>query len=191
MLRNHSVALSQNPCMVYVVVTGIIPRLICNLISVVVIALRLSYVAQIIFCAAGTNIGRARLLRTCFRIRLQVVIRIVSDTYFICVGENLWGVPLCGSWNGTRVVIWYIMSDVIWGELSLSGSCWPLSKIGVSHSESHALAHRSSSFMMTSGSGFRSFDVAFTSGMGCLGVNKQSLMRWRTWVLFVPSFRTK
>ena len=87
MLRNRSVALSQNPRMVYVVVTGIIPRQICNLISVVVIAIRLSYVAQIIFCAAGTNIGRAQLLRTCFRIRLHVVIRIVSVTYFNCVGR--------------------------------------------------------------------------------------------------------
>ena len=35
---------------------------------------------------------------------------------------------------------------VISGELSLSGFCWPLSKIGVSYSDSHALAYRPSSF---------------------------------------------
>ena len=43
---------------------------------------------------------------------------------------------------------------VISGELLLPGSYWPLSKIGVSYSDSHALAYRSSCFMMTSGSGF-------------------------------------
>ena len=80
---------------------------------------------------------------------------------------------------------------LISSDLSLSGSCWPLSKIGVSYSDSHALAYRSSCFMMASGSGFHSCDVVCTSGMGCLGVNKHSLMQWRTWVLFVPSFCTK
>ena len=66
---------------------------------------------------------------------------------------------------------------VISGELSLSGSCWPLAKISVSYSVSHALAYRSSCFMFTSGSGFHSCDVVCTSDMGCLGVNKRNLMR--------------
>ena len=43
---------------------------------------------------------------------------------------------------------------VISGDSSLSGSCCPLSKIGVSYAESLALAYRSSCFMMTSASGF-------------------------------------
>ena len=66
---------------------------------------------------------------------------------------------------------------VISSDLSLSGSCWPLSNIGVSYSDSNALAYRSSSLILTSGSGFYSCDVTCTSGMGCLGVNRRSLMR--------------
>ena len=65
---------------------------------------------------------------------------------------------------------------VISREFALLGSCWSLSKIGVSYSDSHALAYRSSCFMMTSGSGFIYCDVVCTSGMGCLGVNRRSLM---------------
>ena len=80
---------------------------------------------------------------------------------------------------------------VIFGELSLSCSWWPLSKIGVSYSNSHALAYRSSWFMMTSGSGFLSCDVVCISSIGCHGVKRCNLMGWRTWVLFIPSLRTK
>ena len=159
--------------MVYVVVLG----QICNLISVVVIAIRFKFVAQIIFCAAGVIIGRTKWLNIHFRIRLHVVIRIGSLTYFICVGR-IYG-------ESSRVVpglvcVWSFAKSrltLISGELWLSGSCRRSSKIGVSNSSYPALAYRSSCFMMTSGSDFQSCDIFCMSGMGFLGVNKRSLMQ--------------
>ena len=62
MLRKRSGALFQNPRMVNVFLPATIPRPICNLISVVVIAIRFRVAVWIIFCAAGINIGRAQLL---------------------------------------------------------------------------------------------------------------------------------
>ena len=53
MLRKRSVAILQDTRIVYVVVRGTIPRQICDLISVVVIAIWFKIRAQIIFCAAG------------------------------------------------------------------------------------------------------------------------------------------
>ena len=96
----------QNPRTVCVFVPRTVPREICNLVSVVVITIRFKIVAYIIFCTAGVNISRAKLLQICFRISLHVVIRIGSVTYFICMGEKLWGVLLYGSRISTRFFIW-------------------------------------------------------------------------------------
>ena len=80
---------------------------------------------------------------------------------------------------------------VISGELFMSRPSWLFPKVRFSYSYSNALAYKSSCFLMTSRSGFHSFDVVCTSHMGCPGVNKRSLIRLVFWVLSVPTFRIK
>ena len=77
------------------------------------------------------------------------------------------------------------------GEKGMLGLSWSMSKIGFSYSHSHALAYKSSRFMITFGFGFHSRGVVFTSGMGCRGRNWCSLFRKSTWVLSVTILRTK
>ena len=129
------------------------------------------------FCAAGINIGRAQLLQNCFRIRLHVVIRIGCVTYFLCLGESS-EEPSCMVPGMVHVSSFpKLFLTLNSSELSLSGSRWPLSKIGVSYSDSHALAYRSSCFVMTSGSGFQNCAVVYRLGVGFLGENERSLVR--------------
>ena len=68
-----------------------------DLISVVVVAIRLRVMAQIVCGAAGVARAIFLLSRACFHIWFHMCIRVCYVVNFVRWGENLWGTLVCGS----------------------------------------------------------------------------------------------
>ena len=142
-----------------------------------VVTIRLWSVAYIAFCTAGVGRSRIGLYQDHSCISFQVTIRIRSVTYSVPWWKNSWVTFSWGSCSTTRFVSCEIRLYCCFAWVGYYCIILVLMKSWFLCSISHSPAYKSSSLMITFGSGFHFRCVNCTSGMGCGRVTRRSSMQ--------------